>query len=108
MKEFRALKLATKQFHEIKDLKLKGEIRSQIERAVLSICLNLSEGNGKLTVKERRRLFNMAYGSSHETLTLLEIINNKTLYAQANHLCAMIYLLQKNAVPLKLIDPQST
>ena len=108
MKNFRALNLAIKQYQDIKKLKLKGEVRNQVERASLSVCLNLTEGNAKLTIKERRRLFNIAYASCQETLTLLQIINNTILYAQANHLCAMIYLLQKNTVSLKLATARST
>ena len=58
MKNFRSLQLAIKQHKMIKSLKLKGELRSQTERAALSVCLNLTEGNARITKKERRRFFN--------------------------------------------------
>ena len=57
------VKGAIEQYQEIKKMKFKGEVRSQVERAAFSVCLNLQEGNAKLTKKDRRRFFNIAYAS---------------------------------------------
>lgn len=73
MKKFRTLELAVKQYQEVKKLKLKGEIRSQIERAALSVCLNLQEGNAKFSQKDRRRFFNIAYASQCEVQLILKL-----------------------------------
>jgi four helix bundle protein len=108
MKKFRSLNTAIKLYHEIKALKLKGEVRSQIERAALSTCLNLSEGSAKFTQKERSRFFNIAYASNKEVITLLLIINQVNLYQCADKLGGMLYMLQKNAITLRQPTPQST
>jgi four helix bundle protein len=108
MKNFRSLNAAIKLYQNIKSLKLKGEVRSQIERASLSTCLNLSEGNAKLTAKDRSRFFNIAYASNKEVETILMIINQKELYTCAHRLGGMLYMLQKNAVSQQQTTARST
>ncbi|MAZ49453.1 MAG: hypothetical protein CME65_12910 [Halobacteriovoraceae bacterium] len=46
---------------------------SQVERAALSVCLNLQEGNAKFTQKDRRRFFNIAYASQCEVQLVLKL-----------------------------------
>lgn len=96
VKNFRTLNLAINQYKEIKSLKLKGEVRSQVERAALSVCLNLSEGNAKLQTKERRRFFNISYASQKEVQTLLELENINHLIKNADILGACLYRLQQH------------
>ena len=93
-KKFRTLELAIKQYQEIKKLKLKGEIRSQIERAALSVCLNLQEGNAKLTKKERRRFFNIAYASQCEVQLVLKLENITVLEELSYSVGGHCYRLQ--------------
>lgn len=95
MKNFRSLELAIKQFQEIKKLKLKGEVRSQIERAALSVCLNLSEGNAKFTNKERSRFFNISYASQQEVKCLISILGKEELFESSDVLAAHLYRLQQ-------------
>ena len=94
MNNFRALNQSIIQYREIKKLKLRGEVRSQIERAALSVCLNLTEGNARRSQKDRRRMFNIAYSSQQEVKTLLIILKQKRIYRNADILGAMIYRLQ--------------
>lgn len=96
--KFRTLELAIKHYHQIKALKLKGEIRSQIERAALSVCLNLSEGNAKEKQKDRRRFFNISYASQKEIQTHLIIVGLKQSYQLADSLAAHLYRLQQRAL----------
>ena len=98
MTTFKTLELAIKQYHQIKKLNFKGEIRSQIERAALSVCLNLSEGNAKAKTQDRKRFFNIAYASQKETQTLLLIENKNILLSEADILGACLYRLQQNAL----------
>ncbi|MAZ48899.1 MAG: hypothetical protein CME65_10065 [Halobacteriovoraceae bacterium] len=93
-KKFRTLDLSIEQYQAIKKLKLKGEIRSQIERAALSVCLNLQEGNAKLTQKERRRFFNIAYASQCEVQLVLKLENIADLEELANSVGGHCYRLQ--------------
>ena len=95
MQTFRTLDLAIRQYRMIKALKLKGEVRNQIERAALSVCLNLSEGNAKLKQKDRRRFFNISYASQQEVKTLLYIEGFNDLYRNSDSLAAHLFRLQQ-------------
>ena len=97
MKKFRTLELAIEQYQQIKRLKLKGEVRSQVERAALSVCLNLSEGSAKEKKKDRRRFFNISYASQKEVQTILFVEEIKAGYELADKLAAHLYRLQQRA-----------
>ena len=49
-------------------------IRDQLGRAALSIPLNIAEGNGKRSPRERRRFFESARGSAMECAASLDIL----------------------------------
>jgi len=49
-------------------------IRDQLGRAALSIPLNIAEGNGKRSPRERRRFFEIARGSAMECAASLDIL----------------------------------
>lgn len=51
-----------------------GDIRDQLERASSSIALNIAEGNGKFTVKDRCRFFDTAHGSALECAAGLDVL----------------------------------
>lgn len=73
--------------------------KSQILRAASSISLNLSEGNGKFSVKEKKRFYKMAYASLKESQKILRLlkVSDDTLLNKADHLGASIYkLIQSN------------
>jgi len=46
---------------------------SQLNRAALSIVLNIAEGSGKDSDKELNRFFNIAIGSVNEVVAALEV-----------------------------------
>ena len=58
---------------EIKTLQLVkfGDLKSQLERAALSICANIGEGAGK-DGAEQKRFFTIARGSTYESAALIE------------------------------------
>jgi four helix bundle protein len=96
MKSFRTLKLAIKFYTDAKDLKLPNRhLQSQFDRAILSIVLNLSEGNAKPTAKDRRKFFYIALGSLREVQTLLQITDNTILFHGSDSLAAHLYCLCK-------------
>jgi four helix bundle protein len=43
-----------------------GDVKDQLDRASTSIPLNIAEGNGKYTPKDRCRFFDIAHGSALE------------------------------------------
>ncbi len=51
-----------------------GEVKDQLDRASTSITLNIAEGNGKYTPKDRCRYFDIAHGSSLECAAGLDIL----------------------------------
>jgi four helix bundle protein len=51
-----------------------GDVKDQLDRASTSIPLNIAEGNGKYTPKDRCRFFDIAHGSSLECAAGLDIL----------------------------------
>ena len=57
-----------------------GGVRDQLDRASSSIPLNIAEGNGKHTPKDRCRFFDIAYGSALECAAGLDILVAKAKF----------------------------
>ena len=51
---------------------LDGFIKDQWKRATLSVILNLAEGTGKISVKDKKHYITMARGSVNESVALLQ------------------------------------
>lgn len=100
MKTFRTLELAI-EFYELARLaEIKGNLRDQLLRAASSIALNLSEGNAKRTVPEKKRYYQIAYASIQECKTILKLarISDVNIQNEANKLGAWIYNLLKSKI----------
>jgi four helix bundle protein len=54
-------------------------LADQLNRASLSISLNIAEGNGRWTVADRKNFFGIARGSTHECVPLMELCRRKGL-----------------------------
>jgi four helix bundle protein len=54
-------------------------LRDQLERASLSIVLNIAEGAGRCTPPERRRHFIIALGSVYECAAILDVLRLRQL-----------------------------
>src|ERR687892_1128 len=52
----------------------KAAAKDQLDRASTSIPLNIAEGNGKLSAKDRARFFEMARGSALECVACLDVL----------------------------------
>jgi len=50
-----------------------GYLVDQLKRALSSSILNIAEGNGRRSIKERRRFFDIAIGSTAESASILDI-----------------------------------
>ena len=57
----------------IDSLTKKSSTRDQLERAGDSIALNIAEGNGKFSQKDRARFFQIAHGSALESAACLDL-----------------------------------
>lgn len=51
-----------------------GDIKDQLDRASTSITLNIAEGNGKFSPKDRCRFFDIAHGSALHCAAGLDIL----------------------------------
>jgi len=57
----------------------KAAVRDQLDRASTSVVLNIAEGNGKFSFKERCRFLTIAYGSTVECVACLDVFVAKRL-----------------------------
>src|SRR4051794_12983263 len=74
MGQFRTLDLAIEFYDNAEKLEVVGNLRDQLLRAASSIPLNLSEGNAKSSVKEKKRFYQTAYGSLKECQTIMRLL----------------------------------
>jgi four helix bundle protein len=51
-----------------------GDVKDQLDRASTSVSLNIAEGNGKYTPKDRCRFFDIAHGSALECAAGLDVL----------------------------------
>lgn len=93
LQNFRCYQAARALYREACSLPLRGELRNQFDRALLSVVLNLAEGSGKSTGKERARFYSIALGSLREVQAIFEIVGEKKRFEEANVLGAMIFRL---------------
>lgn len=99
MNNFRTLNLAIAFYQNCKDLKMpKRHLQDQFDRALLSIVLNLSEGNAKPTARDRRKFFHILLGSFREVQTLLLITGYKIQLQDSDSLGGHLYKLCKNTM----------
>ena len=96
MQKFKTYKLAIQFYHKSNKLDLKGPMKNQFQRALLSIPLNLAEGSAKSSAKERKRFYEISLGSLREVQTILSLINHQHLMKEADKLGAFLYKLCQN------------
>jgi four helix bundle protein len=70
----RALEFAAWSQEVMESLTKKTSIRDHLERAGDSIALNIAEGNGKFSRKDRARFFQIAHGSALESAACLDLL----------------------------------
>ncbi len=80
-------------------------IRDQLQRASISIVLNIAEGSGKFTKPDKKRFYIIARGSTYECVSILDlmsdagVINNdqkKVFYQRLESVSKMLFGLIKN------------
>ena len=93
MKNFRTYQLAKRFYKEVRDLPFEQPARAQFRRALLSVCLNLAEGSGKSSSRDRARFYAIALGSLRKVQALLEFHDYQAQYDTADRLGAMVFRL---------------
>lgn len=58
----------------LNSISAKAAAKDQLDRASTSIPLNISEGNGKFSAKDRARFFEVARGSALECAACLDVL----------------------------------
>ena len=80
--------------------KYQFSIGEQLRRAVLSIPLNITEGNARISSKEKRQFLNIAFGSVKEVKYLIffckevDLLNEndyRRLFAIIDNLAKLLY-----------------
>jgi four helix bundle protein len=108
MKTFRTLELAI-QFNDLaSEVKPAAHLRDQLLRAASSLALNLAEGNAKASERDKKRFYQMAYGSLRECQTIFRLahIQDAKLDGLTDHLAASIYkLIQSKIIKEKVGVP---
>ena len=100
MRHLQCYQLAVRFYHHAKAARLPHYCKDQLRRAALSVVLNLSEGTGKSSRKDRNRFFEIAMGSIRECQAVLELESEAFSAAQKDlldHLAAATYKLIKNS-----------
>ncbi len=95
LKTFRTYQLALSLYGECKKTCLPYFLKDQLLRAASSICLNLAEGTGRPSPKERKRFYAIALGSLREVQAIVDLepkISESTSDL-VDHLGACLYRL---------------
>jgi len=58
----------------LESLLLSGDVKDHLDRASTSVTLNIAEGNGKFSPKDRCRFFDIAHGSALECAGALDVL----------------------------------
>jgi len=81
---------------------LKQPFKNQLERASLSIILNIAEGSGRKTKPDKKNFMIIARGSVFECAAILDILQQvgaidqagyQSLYSNADELSRMLYAM---------------
>ena len=97
MIQLRTYELAVELYKECKRIRLPHFLQDQLLRATSSVALNLAEGYGKKTTKDRQRFFTIALGSVREVQAIidLETKNMGHLRDKVDNLAAGVYKLTR-------------
>ena len=92
---FRTYQLSVRLYGECRKARMPGYLRTQLLRAASSICLNLAEGTGRPTQKDRLRFYFIAFGSLREVQAVLDLEPrfSPSVLSLVDHLAACLYRL---------------
>ena len=77
IKNFLAYQWSLEIYREVMKIKAPLFIRDQMQRAALSVTLNLAEGAGRWGIKDQTRFYRISLGSFRELEACLDILEVK-------------------------------
>ena len=110
LENFDAYRVALR-FHAVAAEMLNGKrtaARDQLERASLSIVLNLAVGAGRRTAVDQKRFYTIARGSASECRALLDVAEIRRLAPQPAIDSARTLLMRTLMMLTRLTDPPTT
>ena len=89
---------AVELYRETKRAALPGYLKLQLLRAASSVALNVAEGYGKPTARDRAKFFAIALGSAREVQAVVDLEPTAMagVRAKADRLAAGLYKLTRN------------
>jgi four helix bundle protein len=75
-------------------IEAKAAAKDQLDRAATSIPLNIAEGNGKFSKRDRARYFDIARGSALEAAASLDVLVSRKLVTSAQVVSTKQQLVQ--------------
>ncbi len=94
LENFRSYQNALELYKKSRGHRLPRFLKDQLERAASSIVLNLAEGSGRATQKDRMRFYVMAFASLREVQAIIDLEDSLVdLKAPADELGAHLYKL---------------
>lgn len=95
LKKFKTFNLAKELYQKCIFLKLPHYLKEQLLRASSSVAINLAEGSGKETRKDKRKFFFISMGSLREVSAILELaqIRNPEFLELLDKTAAHLYKL---------------
>jgi four helix bundle protein len=94
--QFKSFQKAAEIYHKCESLQFPEPLRDQLLRASSSVALNLAEGWGKISTKDRERSFAIALASLRECQGVLYLrfpAAHVDLLQEMDELAAMIFTL---------------
>src|SRR4051812_10081769 len=88
--------LAVELYQLAKQARVPRHLKDQLVRASSSVALNLMEGWGRKTEKDRMHFFTIAFGSLREVQSIIVLEELSALARKADHLAACLYKLTRN------------
>ena len=73
LNQFRTYNLSISLYRAVATFKIAHHLKDQLLRAASSVTLNLAEGSGKRSPKDRRKFYDIAWGSLNEVSAIIDL-----------------------------------